>query len=73
MVQKSLITEDPIEAVKDADVIYTDVWTSMGQEEENEIRMKAFASKYQVNEELVNMQKMIIYFLHCFLLTVVKR
>ena len=60
-----MITEDAIEAVKDADVIYTDVWTSMGQEEENEERMKAFASKYQVNGELVKHAKEDFIFLHC--------
>lgn len=37
------ITNDPIEAVTNADVIYADVWTSMGQEEENEQRLKDFA------------------------------
>ena len=72
--QKLLITEDPIEAVKDADVIYTDVWTSMGQEKENEDRMKAFASKYQVNEELVQACKRGLLFSYiAYQLTVVKR
>ncbi|WP_428911367.1 ornithine carbamoyltransferase [Niallia sp. Krafla_26] len=60
-----LITQDPVEAVKEADAIYTDVWTSMGQEKENEDRMKAFAGKYQVNEELVKHAKDDFIFLHC--------
>lgn len=60
-----VVTEDPIEAVKDADVIYTDVWTSMGQEAENEIRLKAFAPVYQVNENLVKHAKDDYVFLHC--------
>jgi ornithine carbamoyltransferase len=62
---KVVITEDPIEAVTGADVIYTDVWTSMGQEKENEIRMSAFAANYQVNKELVNHAKDDYIFLHC--------
>jgi ornithine carbamoyltransferase len=62
---KIVVTEDPIEAVKDADVLYTDVWASMGQEEENEIRMKVFYPKYQINEELVQHAKDNYLFLHC--------
>jgi ornithine carbamoyltransferase len=58
------VTTDPQEAVKDADVIVTDVWTSMGQEEETEKRLKAFAS-YQVNEELCKLAKNDFLFLHC--------
>lgn len=60
-----LITQDPVEAVKDADAIYTDVWTSMGQEKENAERMEAFADKYQVNGELVEHAKDDFIFLHC--------
>lgn len=60
-----VITEDPVEAVKDADIIYTDVWASMGQEEESEARIKAFAAHYQVNEELVKHAKEDYIFLHC--------
>jgi ornithine carbamoyltransferase len=47
---------DPRAAVRDADVVYTDVWTSMGQEAEAERRRQAFAS-YQVNEELLALAK----------------
>lgn len=62
---KIVITEDPVEAVTGADVIYTDVWTSMGQELENEVRLNAFASKYQVNEELAKHANEDYIFLHC--------
>jgi len=47
------MTDKPMEAAKDADVIFTDVWTSMGQEEERIAREKAFAG-YQVNAELLS-------------------
>jgi ornithine carbamoyltransferase len=57
-------TTNPIEAVKNADVIYTDVWTSMGQEEETAARLQAF-KMYQVNEELVQHAKSDYLFLHC--------
>ncbi|MCI4409590.1 MAG: ornithine carbamoyltransferase [Thermofilum sp.] len=50
---KIQVTEDPYEAVKDADVIYTDVFVSMGQEKEKEVRLKAFLPRYQVNSELL--------------------
>jgi ornithine carbamoyltransferase len=47
---------DPIESVRDADVVYTDVWTSMGQEQEYERRRRAFQG-YQVNSELLRKAK----------------
>jgi len=59
-----LVTHDPIGAVQDADVIYTDVWTSMGFEAENEQRLKAFAA-YQVNEQLVSHASPSYLFMHC--------
>lgn len=55
---------DPVEAAKDADIIYTDVWASMGFEDEMEERQKAFAT-YQVNEELVKYAKDDYMFMHC--------
>ncbi|CQR48315.1 Ornithine carbamoyltransferase [Paraliobacillus sp. PM-2] len=58
------ITTDPKEAVKDADVIYTDVWASMGQESEQAAREKLFAA-YQVNEELLTHAKSDYIFMHC--------
>lgn len=57
-------TTNPIEAVKNADVIYTDVWTSMGQEEETAARLLAFEG-YQINDELVKYAKSDYLFLHC--------
>ncbi|QWU15854.1 ornithine carbamoyltransferase [Paenibacillus sophorae] len=59
-----VITRSPEEAVKDADVIYTDVWASMGFEEEQLKREAAFKD-YQVNEELVKGAKSDYMFLHC--------
>ncbi|GLB58888.1 ornithine carbamoyltransferase [Cytobacillus sp. NCCP-133] len=58
------VSHTPEEAVKDADAIYTDVWTSMGQEAENEKRLNDFAL-YQVNEYLVQYAKKDFVFLHC--------
>ncbi|MCM3128260.1 ornithine carbamoyltransferase [Paenibacillus provencensis] len=59
-----VVTRSPEEAVKDADIIYTDVWASMGFEEEQQAREAAF-SDYQVNEELVKGAKKDYIFLHC--------
>ena len=58
------ITHDPNEAVKNADIIYTDVWTSMGFEKEKEIRKNAF-QPFQVNQDLVNHAKDEVIILHC--------
>ena len=59
-----IITRDPIEAVRNADVVYTDVWVSMGQEAERERRLKDL-SRYQVNAELVRYAKKDYVFMHC--------
>jgi len=58
------LTTDPREAVSGARVLYTDVWASMGQEDEAEDRKKKFAP-YQVNEELMNLAAEDAVFLHC--------
>jgi len=58
------IVRDPREAVKNADVIYTDVWASMGQEQEKELRARIFVP-YQVNQQLVDAAKKDCIVLHC--------
>ncbi|WP_173918902.1 ornithine carbamoyltransferase [Halobacillus sp. Marseille-Q1614] len=58
------VEHDPAAAVQGADIVYTDVWASMGQEEEAEERHKALKG-YQVNDELLQRAKEDVYFLHC--------
>jgi ornithine carbamoyltransferase len=58
-----LLTADPREAAKGADIVYTDVWTSMGQEAEAEKRRRAF-SGYQVDSELLGLAKKDVLFMH---------
>ena len=59
-----VLTADPRVAVKDADVLNTDVWASMGQEAEQEKRVQAFAG-FQLNEDLLNQAKGNCMVLHC--------
>ncbi|MDD6645922.1 MAG: ornithine carbamoyltransferase, partial [Oscillospiraceae bacterium] len=58
------LTSDPLKAAEGADVVYTDVWASMGQEEEKAIREKAFAG-IQVNKELMSKTNAECMVLHC--------
>jgi len=58
------ITNDPEEAVKEADAVYTDVWASMGQEKEREKRLKIFPP-YQVNKRIMSLAKEDAIFMHC--------
>jgi ornithine carbamoyltransferase len=58
------IFEDPFEAVKNADVIYTDVWISMGQEEDTENKKKLLLP-YQINQKLVDAAKKEVMVMHC--------
>ena len=58
------VTTDPVEAVKGADVVCTDAWTSMGQEDERSERLMAFAD-YQVDEALIAQASDRAVFLHC--------
>lgn len=58
-----IITNNPLEAVKEADVVYTDTWVSMGQEEETKERMKVFPP-YQVNKELLKYAPNVLV-MHC--------
>jgi len=59
-----LITNDPKEAAKDADVVYTDVWTSMGQESEHDKRVKLMLP-YQINDELLKHADKDNIVMHC--------
>lgn len=64
MSSKVVITNDPVEACKDADIIYTDVWASMGQEKEAQERNQRFTG-FQVNNQLVSNAKDDYLFMHC--------
>ncbi|NLN06088.1 MAG: ornithine carbamoyltransferase [Firmicutes bacterium] len=59
-----LVTDDPVVAVAGADVLYTDVWASMGQEEEHEARVRIF-TPYQLNSELAGHAKADAIVMHC--------
>ena len=58
------ITESPVEGVTDADVVYTDVWASMGQEDEHKERLSRFEG-FMVNADLMSHAKPDAIFLHC--------
>ncbi|HEY4690765.1 MAG TPA: ornithine carbamoyltransferase, partial [Anaerolineae bacterium] len=58
-------THDPGEAVREADVVYTDVWTSMGQETETQKRLEVFSPRYQINTALVAKAKRNAIVMHC--------
>ncbi len=58
------VVHDPFKAMEGAEVVYTDVWASMGQEDEAEYRRAAFAP-FQVNEELLSASGPEAIFLHC--------
>jgi ornithine carbamoyltransferase len=59
-----VVHRDPKEAVREADVVYTDVWTSMGQEKEAARRKKAFRG-YQINSDLLTRAKPQVQVMHC--------
>ena len=61
---KFTCTDDVLKAAKDADVLYTDVWASMGQESEAEERKKIFKG-YQINADVMNVAKADAMVLHC--------
>lgn len=58
------IVHDPLEAARDADVLYTDVWTSMGQEEEMAERLRIF-TPYQINSEMMSVARPSAVVMHC--------
>jgi ornithine carbamoyltransferase len=61
---KVTVTNDPAEAAKNADILYTDVWVSMGDEEEREKRLRDLAP-YQINMRLVDLAKHDVIVMHC--------
>jgi ornithine carbamoyltransferase len=58
------VTEDPFKAAENADYIYTDVWISMGQEDEKKNNTKVFQA-YQINDKLLSKAKKGAYVMHC--------
>ena len=58
------VTNDPAKAVSGADIVYTDVWTSMGQEKEKALRVKAFQG-FKIDERLMKKAKKDALFMHC--------
>ena len=64
-VSRVTVCTDPLEACRDADVLYTDVWASMGQEGEADVRRKAFEGVYQINDACLSVAKQDAIFLHC--------
>lgn len=58
------LMKDPIKAVKDADIIYTDVWVSMGQEKERRKKIKKL-KPYQINSKLVKAARKDVLVMHC--------
>jgi ornithine carbamoyltransferase len=58
------VIDNPLAAAREADVLYTDVWTSMGQEEETAVRLKAFKG-YQINSDIVKVARKDAIVLHC--------
>jgi ornithine carbamoyltransferase len=58
------LVRNPVEAVRDADLVATDVWTSMGHEAERERRLRLFAP-YQINDELLSHARSNALFMHC--------
>lgn len=63
-VSQIAVVSDPVEAVRDANIVYTDTWTSMGQEPERERRLKAFQG-YQVNDDLLSHAPKDVFVMHC--------
>ena len=59
------LVADPLEAAADADVLFTDVWASMGQEGESEKRRAVFEGKYQINDAVMSVAKSDAMVQHC--------
>ena len=59
------ITDDPLQATKDADIIVTDTFLSIGKDEEKTTREEAFLPRYQVNSDLLKNAKRDVIFMHC--------
>ncbi len=58
------LTDDPVEAVRQADVLYTDTWTSMGQEDESAKRAQVFPP-FQINDQLLAQGRSVVGVMHC--------